>query len=196
MAKLVDPRNPRWEYEPPIQRYTRVLPLERDAMGKRGLPGQFGNFKPVTEPYYSPPTTGKREISLFSVQVETLEDVRRGAKKWHSGLVLTEDGGANISLEISGSSVKIFRAGESGVSEVQLGPKLLLRLSPSLAVRLMELKPPHLDVYLIGVGTKMVRLAHPSDLMDYALDSTALFMLGPHGLFSLKKFKSVTVFWA
>jgi len=195
MAKLVDPRNPKANYRTPMQRF--VCPLERDAIRKRGLSREIQNHPILAEPRYSCPAPQKNgKISLFSVRFSQAENVRNGRRGMEKSLTLTEEKGLNLSLERCEYSVKLFLAEESGAREVRLDGTVLLRVAPSIAVGIMTIDPEDKDIYLVGSGTELVRQATFDDIRDYALDSTALFMLGEYGLFRTGEFKSVTICWA
>ncbi len=196
MAKLVNPDNPREKYEPPLCRFASMLPLEADAIRKRGLPVLPPYTIDQTPRYSCPKPAKKNGLALFYADVQDYESTNaNGDKCAKKGLVLTAAEGLNLSIEQSGFSARVFCADEAGVREIPLDEKHLVRIPPELAMGMLECLPwdSEVDVYFVGPGTELIRLATPKDIEGHYRYSNAMFMLGRSDLFPPGEIKSIII---
>lgn len=182
MAKLVDANNPSHKYEPPICRFVSMLPLEADAIRKRGKP-ILPPFKLHSEPVYSLPWPSRERAALFSVKTYEYEAVdAKGNKSHGEGLELVSDRKANLGIEYTRFAVRVMWADEDGVAELLPGKDMLVQVSRNEAARIMASNIPDGScIYIVGQSPfcSTIRPAIPRDTKECAQPESALFMLGP-----------------
>ena len=186
MAKLVDAGNPQNRYEPPIFRFTSMIPLERDAMKR----GPSFRHEIHSEPHYSCPQANNRLVAYSAEIYEHPTNSANGRNGTGKGIILEPVKGMNLCLENvqpsedSQSSVKVFCADESGVREIPMDGKILVRMSADQAFKILErVYADDVDVavyvVLIRKADGPIRRATVQDLKEYANDKDVLFLLGP-----------------
>jgi len=179
----VDPRDPQYTYKSPIARFSSMIPLERDAVLKRGPP--YHRYEILSEPHYSRPLAGNSKLVAYSAGIyEFTINSCDGKKGTGKGITLKPVKGMNISLEHSRSSIRVFCADASGVAEIPMDGKTLVRIPASEAARMLErshLAGLNVAVYIVagGTGDKPVRYATTQDTKKYAQDQDAFFLLAP-----------------
>jgi len=182
MAKIVDAGNPSHRYETPIARF--MLPLEKDVISKRG----FLKHEIMDKPFYSCPPAEKSKLVAYSANI--YESPVPSSQLMGKSITLKPVKGMNLCLENvqpsedSQSSVKVFCADESGVREIPMDGKILVRMSADQAFKILErVYADDVDVavyvVLIRKADGPIRRATVQDLKEYANDKDVLFLLGP-----------------
>jgi hypothetical protein len=197
MAKLVDPKNPQHKYEPPICRFVSMIPLEADAIRKRGLP-ILPPYKLHSEPIYSCPRPSRKSgIVLFSVEVYDYEGLdAHGEKCPRKGLILNSGKRANLSIEHTEFAVRVMWADETGVAELLPGRDILVQVSREEAARILRRGlADGSSVYIVGESPEVqkIRPANLKDTEDNAQPDSAMFMLGPVGVYPKARITRVTI---
>jgi hypothetical protein len=197
MAKLVDANNPQHKYEPPICRYVSMIPLEADAIRKRGLP-ILPPYKLHSEPIYSCPRLSRKSgIALFSAKVYEYESLdAKGNKCPREGLTLTQGKRANLSIEHTEFAVRVMWADETGVAELLPGRDLLVQVPREEAARIMKRNLSDGScIYILGEAPcfHLIRPAIPRDTKACMQPASAIFMLGPVDVYPKARITRVTI---
>ncbi|MFA5412661.1 MAG: hypothetical protein WC350_04930 [Candidatus Micrarchaeia archaeon] len=196
MAKLVDPRNPSREYAPSFVRHLNVLPLEADALRKRGMP-VTSQHKIGPEPHYSRPRSSREGLALYSAKVSEHDGLTpRGNKCKKEELELTSVNGASLSIEHTEFFIRVMWADEKGVNELLSNSDILVQIPREEAARILRRELPDFScVYIVGESPEVekIRPATLKDMEENAQPDSAMFMLGPVGLYPRGRISKITI---
>ena len=197
MVKLVDANNPSHEYAPSFVRNLKVLPLEADAIRKRGLP-VLPAYKIDPEPHYSCPKPAKNSgLEFYSAKIEEYKGPTvRGKTCMKERLKLQLVKGAKLSIEHTPFAVKVMCADVLRVKEIPPGEKFLVRISREEAARILKRNLCDLScVYFIGESPAiyLIRPATLKDTEEHAQPESAMFMIGLAGVYPLGRITGLSI---
>ena len=212
MAKLVDPRDNKYEYQSPIERYG--CPLEKDAKRKRPPSHEF---QMRTDVLCSPPTLGTRQ-AVFSLKLDNPVKIDEKGAKYDWGIALTPHPLVDISIERTAEKphfMLMCRDREGNVGELKFAEGMMVQLDASQAKTILEAKarrekearialiPPDgeriddLGVFVAGPGIYRKGIIGAAyffeDCERYSKDRNVRFFLAEADAFNCEEIKWIAI---